>query len=339
MVEELCALAKHASEQVLTLAQAREELEGWAINKAETGEVLEELMQALDELSSHMQRHPKKFVTDVLAEGKANALAAFLDRCVVMAAIAQDLADQISGEADETTLHKIWKVEDICARASLSTIDSRNLAEQLETKKNSASTARAISRALEPLVAARDFARTWLLDDLAKAHAMYREVGRQAIVLRSNKLAEDNAAYHLRKLCEEGSQLQRERDALLDRVSLSVEVSLEALVQCVSVLRTAGPLAFLSSSYRNARRLFKSISRSRSHSKDEAIRCLDELIAFRRKSGEFLKEADASDLFGMYYRGLDTKYEPFERVAKYFEGLFEHFDKPEHAGLRAFLRE
>jgi very-short-patch-repair endonuclease len=339
VVEESCALAKRASEQVLTLAQAREALEGWDINKAETGEVLEELVQALDEASSHMQRHPTNFVTDVLAGGRANALAAFIDRCVVMAAIAQDLADHISGEADETTLHKIRKVEEICARASLSTIDSRILAEQLETKKKSASTARAISRALEPLVAACESARTWPLDDLAKAHALYREIGRQATVLRSNKLAEDNAAYHLRKLCEEGLQLQRERDALLDRVSLSVEVSLEALVQCVSVLRTAGPLAFLSSSYRNARRLFKSISRSGSHSKDEAIRCLDGLITFRRKSSEFLKQAEASDLFGMYYRGLDTKYEPFERVAKYFEGLFEDFDKPEHAGLRAFLRE
>ncbi len=339
VVDESCALAKRASQQVLTLAQAREALEGWAINKAETGEALEELVQALDEASGHMQRHPKTFVTDVLLEGRANALAAFLDRCAVMTAMAHELADDISGEANETTLQKIRKVEDICARASLSTIDRQKLTEQLETKKKSASTARAVSLALEPLIAAHESARTWLLDDLAKAYALYREVGREAIVLRSSKMAEDNAAYHLRKLCEEGLQLQRERDALLGRVSLSIEVSLDALVQCVSVLRTAGPLAFLSSSYRNEKRLFKSISRSGSHSKDEAIRCLDDLIAFRRKSGEFLNQAEASGLFGMYYRGLDTKYEPFERVAKYFEGLFKHFDKPEHAGLRAFLRE
>ena len=321
------------------LAQAREALEDWSINKAETREVLEELVQALDKSSAHMQRHPKKLVTDVLAEGRANVLAAFLDRCAVMTAMAQKLSAQISGEADEATLDKIRKVEDICARASLSTIDSRNLAKQLETKKKFAGTARAISLALEPLIAACESTRTWLLDDLAKAHALYRAVGREAIVLRSSKLAEDNAAYHLQKLCEEGLQLQRERDALLDRVSLSVEVSHDALVQCVSVLRTAGPLAFLSSSYRNARRLFNSISRLGSYSKDQAIRCLDDLIAFRRKSVEFLKQAEASDLFGMYYRGLDTKYEPFERVAKYFEGLFEHFDKPEHAKFRAFLRE
>jgi len=339
VVEESCALAKRASEQALTLAQAREALEGWAINKAETGEVLEELAQALDESSAHIQRHPKTFVTDMLAEGKANALAAFLDRCAVIAAMAQELVDQISGAADETTLHKIRKVEDICARSSLSTIDSHNIAEQLERKKKSASAARAISLALEPLIAVYASARSWLLDDLAKAHALYREVGHEAIVLRSSILAEDNAAYHLRKLCEEGLQLQRERDALIERVSLSVEVSLDVLVQCASVLRTAGPLAFFSSSCRSAKRLFKSISRSGSYSKDEAVRCLDDLIAFRRKSGEFLKQVEASGLFGRYYRGLDTKYEPFERVAKYFEGVVEHFNKPEHAGLRTFLRE
>jgi very-short-patch-repair endonuclease len=339
VVEESCDLAKRASEQTLLLAQAREVLESWAINKTETGEVLEELAQALEESSGHMQRHPKTFIADVLAEGRASALAGFLDRCAAMTAMTQKLTEVISGELDEASLHKIREVEVICARASLSTIDNRNLAEQLEKKKSTASTGRAISLALDPLIAICDSARTWLLDDMARAHTLYREVGREAIILRSSKLAENNAVHHLQKLCDEGLQLQRERDTLSERVSLSIEVSIEALLQCVSVLRTAGPLAFLSSSYRNAKRLFRPLSRSRSFSKDEAIRCLDDLIAFQRKSGEFLKQAEASGLFGMYYRGLDTKYEPFARVAKYFEGLLDNFGKPEHAELRAFLRD
>ncbi len=339
VVEEACALAKRASEQSLTLAEARDALEVWAINKAEAGEILERLVPVLDASRDHMQRHPVKFVTDVLAEGRANILGAFLDRCAAMAATAQELADQISGEVDETALHKIRRVEEVSARASLSTIDNRDLAEQLEAKRKSASTARAISLTLEPLIAASEAASTWLLDDLAKAHAFYREVGREALVLRSSKLAEDNAAYHLRKICQEGLSLQRERDALSTRMVLSVDVSLDAVTQCVSVLRTAGPLALFSSSYRNAKRLFKSLSRSGSFAKEEAIRCLDDLIAFRRKSDEFVRQAEASGLFGMYFRGLDTRYEPFERVAKYFEELYEHFDKPEHVSLRTFLRD
>ena len=339
VVEEACALAQRASEQALTLAQARDALEGWAVNKAENKEVLERLLRALEASKDHMQRHPKNFVTDMLVEGRANVLGAFLDRCAGVAATVQELTDQISGGVDEAALDKVRQVEKVIAGASLSTIDSRDLAEQLETKRKSARTARSISSTLEPLVAACEAAKTWLLDDLAKAHAFYRQAGREALVLRSSKLAEDNAAYHLQKLCREGLSLQREREALSARVALSVEISLDAVTQCVSVLRTAGPLAFFSASYRDAKRLFKSLSRSGSYTREEAIRSLDELIAFRRKSAEFLKQAEASGLFGMYYRGLDTQYEPFERVAKYFEDIFGHFDKPEHVSLRAFLRD
>jgi very-short-patch-repair endonuclease len=337
VVEESCALAKLASEQALALDQARGALEVWGIDKGEPGKILEELERALNESSGHIQRHPKKLLTDVLTEGRASAFATFLDRCATITATTRQLADQISGEADETTLLKIREIESICARASLSTIDRSKLAELLGRKKKSANDARAVSAALEPLITACESAKTWQLDDLAVAHTLYREVGREAIALRSDKLSEVNAAQHLRKLCEEGLQLRRERDALSERISFTADVSLDALVQCVSVLRTAGLFGIFSSSCRNAKRLFKSISRSRSYAKDEAISCLDDLIAFRRKSGLFLTHAEATGLFGIHYRGMDTKFEPFARVAKYYGGLFEHFNKPGHAGLREFM--
>lgn len=338
-VEEACALAKRAADDTLALAQARDALEQWGIDKNESCQILEQLSQCLAACSDHLQRHPQSFLIEVLAEGKAGALVSFLEDCAELAATADRLASLLSDEPSEAALQNIRKVEEVCVRASLSTIDSGALAEQLESKRKSATTAYAISAALEPLTACCEYAKTWLLDDIAKAHALYRHVGPEALALKTAKHTEDNAAYHLRRLCEEGLQLQRERAVLSEQVTLVTEVSLDALLACAATLRTAGPLAFLSSSCRSAKRLFKSISRSGSYSKAEAIQCLDGLIAFRRRSDEFVKQAEASGLFGMYYRGLDTKYESFERVARYFEALTEHFGGPEHATLRAFLRD
>jgi very-short-patch-repair endonuclease len=338
-VEEACDLAKRASGEALTLAEAREALERWEIDANESCKTLEGLAQCLAECCAHLRQHSKTFLIDLLADGKAAALSAFLQRCKDLTRVEQTLAAELSGDLDEAALNKVKKVEEICERRSLSTINTGKLNERLEATKKLVNTTRSIARALDPLVVACDAARTWLLDDIAKARTLYREVGREALALKNDKLAEENAAYHLRRLCEEGLPLQREHETLSAHLSLSVEVSVGALTDCVSIIRTAGTFSFLSSPYRNAKRLYKSISRSSSYSKAEAAQRLDDLIAFRRKSEEFAKQAEGSGLFGLYYRGLDTKFEPFERLAKYFEGVNRNFGGPEQVSLRAFLKE
>lgn len=338
-VEEACALAKKASDEALVLAQARRVLESWGIDKNEAHDVLQSLESSLVLCVNFGGQHPKSFLIDLLGEGHAESLSAFLGDCAALRRISDGLSGELSTELDEASLHKVRKVEEICERASLSTIDDGSLANQLEEKEKSANTALTISTVLEPLVAVCEAAKTWLFDDLANAFALYHEAGREAISLRSSNLSEEYAAFHLWKLCEEGLQLQRDRDALSARVTVSVEIPISALVESASALRQSGPFSFFSSSFRNAKRFFKSISRSGKYSKANAIRSLDDLIAFRRRTDEFLSQAEASGLFGLYYRGLDTKFEPFERLAKYLEGLREKFSGPEHASLRAFLRE
>ena len=338
-VEEACALASRASTEALTLNQAREALTPWSLDPNETSATLEGLAQFLAGSSDLLQHHPKDLLIAVLTDGKASALSNFLSGCTAMAGAGEQLAVELSEDPDENALHKVKKVEEICLRASLPTIASGDLADLLEARKKAAGAARAVAAALQPLVQACEAARTWLLDDLVKAQALYREAGREAMALRSPRLADGNAAHHLRKLCDEGIGLQRERSALSERVTLTAEISVESLIECVSTLRTAGTFAFLSPRYRNAKKRFRSISRSPSYSKADAIRCLDDVIAFRRKSGEFIKQAEANKLFGMYYRGLDTEFEPFARLAGFCEALAKHFSGPKHVTLQKFLRE
>ena len=338
-VEEACDLAKRASGEALTLAEVRESLERWGIDANESCEVLEGLTQCLNDCWGFLREHAKEFLVDLLADDKSDALSIFLQDCKALGATEEALAAELADDLSEIALNKVRKVAEICETSSLSSIDPGRLNEKLESTKKLANTTRSIARALDPLMAACDAAKTWLLDDIAKAHTLYRGEGRDTLALKNSKLTEENASYHLRKLCEEGLQLQREADALSKRVSLSVEVPLDALTQCVSIIRTAGALSVLSSSYRNAKRLFRSISRLTSYSKTEAVQCLDDLITFRRKSVEFAKQAEGSGLFGLYYRGIDTKLEPFQQLAKYFEEINEQFGGPENASLRSFLKE
>jgi transcription elongation GreA/GreB family factor len=338
-VEEACSLAKKASEETIALAQAREDLEQWGISKNEDFEILERLREYLESCGRHLQRHSHRLLLGVLRDDGANMLVSFVDECAALATAADQLASELSDELNEAALQKILKIEEIYISSSLNTIDDAALSEQLATKGKAAIAARAISAALEPLVGACEAAETWLLDDIAKAYGLCRDAGREALARKSAKHAEDNAALHLSNLCEEGVRLQRVRASLAERVNLSVDVPLDALVASAAPLRTAGKFAFFSSRYRAAKRLFKSISRSAKFSKEDALKCLDDLTSFLRKSDVFLRSAEASGLFGLYYRGVDTDYEPYQRIARYFQEIAECFGGSEHATLRAFLRE
>ena len=91
---------------------------------------------------------------DLLGDGKGAALSAFLQQCKDLAGAELMLAAELSGDLDEAALSKVEKVELICGRGALSTINSGKLNEQLEATKKLVNTTRSIAKALEPLVAA-----------------------------------------------------------------------------------------------------------------------------------------------------------------------------------------
>ena len=338
-VEEACSLSKRSADLLMALAEAQDALELWGLKPDQDRRVLEKIAELLEGCIEHTRQHSQAFVRDLLTSERAEALASFLKRCTSLTEIETELTRQLSAPLDEDTLAKINQIAEIYVQASLPTIDLKELNELLASKRKSASTARAISTALVPLISANRDAENWLLDDIAKARALYREVGREALAFMTPELLNDNAAYHLTRLCEEGLTLQSERQKLAEMVDLSVELTLDTLIDCTSTLRSAGPLSFLSATYRKATRLFRSISRTQDYSRIAAIRCLDDMISFRRRSDEFVARAATSGLFGKYYRGLDTRYEPFQRVAHFIERTSDHFDSPENTTLRSFLRQ
>lgn len=134
-VEEACDLAKRASGEALTLVAAREGLECWGLDTNETCEVLEGVAQCLADCCVQLRQHKTAFLIDLLAKGQAEVLSAFLDRCKSLTADEEALAVELSGDLDQGALNKIRKIEEICERGSLWTINGRKLNEQLEATK------------------------------------------------------------------------------------------------------------------------------------------------------------------------------------------------------------
>lgn len=338
-VEEACSLAQRASAELLKLAGARNRLAELGLDSEELPQTIATLDHCLAGSEGLVDANAQGFLISLLTAGKAKALLAFLERCDAVRDAGTRIAGQLTSTPDAAALDKIVRVDAICEKAAISTIKVERLMDQLEARSKAANTVRSIASALEPLVAACDSARSWQLSDIGEANTLFKAAGRDAIIYRGSSTSAPDKAYLLRKLCEEGSKLNLQRTSLEERLSLSIEVSIGTLVDCAAALRTAGPLSFLSGPCRNAKRIAKSLSRGSGYSKVEAVRSLDELISFRRKTDEFEKQSEASGAFGAHYRGLDTEFEKFKRLAEFQEGIEAKFGSARHASLRKFLLE
>jgi very-short-patch-repair endonuclease len=338
-IEAACDLAARASAAFSELANARGRLSNVCVALEAGNNELSKIDAELDRAQQHLEAHPLKLILNLLDENNSNSARRFIDSCEECVRQRDKLSRIVARDPDIECLELIKQAEEICERFSLSTIDTHALSEQLQDRRRFLETARAICSVLTPLVEARPEGSAWPLNDIAKAHSLLKESGREAILRRNAHTNEPGAARLLHKLCREGRQLQADKAELADKVSFDVDASIDVLSESIATLRAAGSFRIFSRQYRNAKRLFLSVARNERFEKHRAVSTLESLIAFRRREAEFKGHPDASALFGLHFRGVETEFEPFERLARYYQGVDAHFTHPQKKTLRAFLRE
>ncbi|MCW5673409.1 MAG: DUF4011 domain-containing protein [Xanthobacteraceae bacterium] len=336
-VEDACAAAERASIEATKLADARDELNSLGIDAEVEEKTLRAAKTAIEQGREHFERHPRDFLLRLLGDGNSAALNSFLSRCRAHASVRDGLSKVLADEIADDALGKLRQIEEIASLFELTTVSDAEIAGKEADRQRSLEITANIAKALAPLVQIHREAAAWQLDDLAKAHAVYAKTTPDALELRNDSNRQEGVARSLRALSNEGRQLQLIRDNLSSSLSVSSPVSVEILTDSVAVLRQAGPFGFLSSSYRSAKKLFKSLSKSTTYSKPLAIGLLENLIDLKTESTSFLERASASGLFGVHFRGLDTRFDHFDELSEYLGRVRTIFRAPEQRSLRSFM--
>lgn len=338
-IEEACDLAARAAVAFSELAEARERVADVCLPIETATAELSSIDVDLEQAQRCLEGHPRKLLLNLLDGNNSKSAQRFIDSCELCLRQRDELSQILAREPNIECLELIKQIQEICGRFSLQTISSKKLNEQLQAKRSILQNARAISSVLKPLVEARPESSTWHLKDIAKAYSLVKSSGRDAMLSRNARTNEPDAAHVLHKLCSEGRQLQAQKAELADRVSFAVEASLDALSESVSALRVAGAFRIFSRRYHNAKRLFRSVARTENYGRQHAVRTLEALIAYRRKETEFTNHPHVSALFGFQFRGVETEFGSFERLAAFYQGVDTHFTHPQKSTLRSFLRD
>lgn len=337
-IEDICDLSRSVSLQFVELAARRERLATLTLQDAPK-DLLHTLLECLEASLPLLNLFGVTPLAQLLRYDRADELASFATKCSAVADNEAVLSEQLVIEPSVGALNCIGQTIRICQRFEIETTSRRELSEELELRRSSAQTSKNIAAILQPLVISVPASTTWNISQISIAKSLTSAAGRSALLLRSARTSEPNASHLLLRICEEGIELRAQKAELANRWSKGTEITTEQLVACAATLRTAGPLRFLSQQYRDAKRLYLSIARQRRFSKDEALQLLSELIEFRHREQEFTHHCTSSNLFGSEFRGLNTRFELFEALARYYENIESGLGGPLDASLRDFLHK
>jgi hypothetical protein len=338
-IEEACDLASRASRAFSGVADARDKLTDVGLPSQASSVNLSEVDDQLEQAELHIRTYGADLLINLLRDNNAAVAQRFIDRCEACNQQRGDLSRVLTVNPDAECVELIDGTAEMCERLGLSTIDPYALSEEVQKKREFIEMARSLLAALTPLVENRPESSGWSLADIARACALLQEAGRDALLSRNARTNERDAPHVLQQLCSYGKELQAQKAKLADKVSFAVELSVEGLYDTLSTIRVAGRFSFFSSRYRRAKRLFRAISRAPKYDNQDAVNTLEALIDFRRRESEFNQHPDVTAAFGSQFRGVETDFERFERLGRFYASVGSHFGSRDKSSLRRFLRE
>jgi hypothetical protein len=337
-IEDICALSRRASVQLVEVANARNTLTSCGLQNAPQ-EFLKAMLDCLQASLPLVNIFSPQPLIELLRDDRIEELETFTARCKATSDDAAELSELLAVNPSQEALAALKKIIAVCQRFEIATISREELATELTARLSSAQTSYRVAALLQPLIASVPASASWNVSEISTAKYLVDAAGREALLLRNMRTNEPNSSYRLSRLCEEGLELKAIGAELATRSSLPKGMTVEQLTTCASVLRSSGTFSMFSAQYRGAKRLCLSIFRKSKFSKPNAVLLLEELIDFCRREEEFNHHCTTTGLFGPEFRGLATRFDVFNALVRYYEDIESKFGRPTNASLRAFLRE
>ncbi|MDX2103413.1 MAG: DUF4011 domain-containing protein [Alphaproteobacteria bacterium] len=337
-VEKACRAAATASQAFRRLGTARDDLPNHGIDRNAATDDLKALHVALGPLAT-LGKPESSLYMKLLSKKKAAELKVFLDECDICIAQEQELASTIAVDLTEAVWEQIKRIHQICLENQFQTLDRSELLNILSTQRNALDGSLQVVNMMAPLIRVTPEAAEWNLAAIGRIARSIEATGRDALMCRNTTLNDPSALQPLRTLIAEGRRLQAERAELGKQMSIGINAPVEALTSAIAALRSAGLFSVFSARFRDAKRLARSLLLFERFDKQHVLQCLEKLADYRKRERTFQLNPKAAELFGFHFRGVDTEFEPFEKLVTFYTKTERILAGSSLRAFRTFLRD
>ncbi len=335
---ELGRLAQDASEAYSRARDAREHLKEYGFDTDAEVEMLAAANAAIEAMIPLASEVNASFLRTVVTTTSSEKIRQFLLACSEVQQSHQALSETVATPRDREVPKQLRDASALCKKHDFDALVPAVLESQL---RNARSELRRVEDAHGSLKGFVDYfpaAASIPVNILAKAGEISRSTDGSALAIRSELIAGAGGVALLDQLCDTGRRLQSEREKLSAVISTSTELSPAELRAHADALRSAGPLGFLSSAVKAARKAYKGLVSGGAFEKEAAVYALTSLAKWSEAAQRFNDDVQARTVFGLHFKGVDTDFYPFELLSAYYTRVDAAFVGPAHREIRALLK-
>ena len=197
---------------------------------------------------------------------------------------------------------------------------------------------KALYKSLEPLVRASPGLAEATLGQIARAHVLVKEAGPRALALRSEAIRNAASQGVLSALCRRGRQIGANLAEAQGRLAERPVASVAELQSYAQVLSDSGFFQRFGTKFGAAKRFYRAHAKpSEKFAPAIAAQRLRHIADATKAAGAFQNDAAAAGVFGHHFAGVETEFEPFERLAAFCERVKSEFSTAEASAVRRLL--
>lgn len=336
-IDRILQHARQAADGFDAVAKAQARAAEFKIKGYGSPESHDDLAEVLGRISELIDLDVAAANSAILCLTDPSDVEGFLDLCRQCQNAHAELSEVFRDPHNGELAQSLAELADICASGAVKTLDMAQLGEREQQLKSSLESVQSIARTLEEFVRHYPDAAGWTLTDVGRVKSLLSSTPATTLRLRNATLADGAAVEMLADLSALGAALQTRESDIATKIRLG-QASVRDIASIHGVLRNAGRLSFLSGDFRSAKRRYREMSRGSGYSKATAIADLDAAQTFLEDQEKFLERARNSSVFGSSFNGLETKFQIYADLAKFYKTVDETFADVGQRSIRTFLK-
>jgi ABC-type branched-subunit amino acid transport system ATPase component len=316
---------------------AKAKLSEFGISQDMSDSEVEELCEKILEFSKAVDPSIAEKNSAIFMPESTHRLQAFFAECAQASNSWQHLSTIFDDPANLKLIGCLNEIREICEEAKLTNLDLLQLTSRIDEKGSRSGAANQLRAQIERFVTYWPSAAAWDLFDLAGAANLVEQF-RDVIPLRSPQLADQQRQLALKKLMNKAESLKERKSLVSDNFHNSILKVRPEIETALAGLRGAGRFSLLSSAYRDAKSFYLKHAKAQSFVVEIAVSQLLMAAEWLQEAEEFTEIAKSSGVFANDFLGIETDFEPYQKLTAFFESVDAKFGKAEHREVRSFLK-
>ena len=335
-IDEILLLAKNLSQELGKIDGQLLALKKLGLPRIELSENYRDHKAALQASMALKSKEEAATVSEIAKHRLANRVGNYLKECSNYLERFLKVQNIFIEDINESTIGALRELYSLCLLHELRDFDNESLAQKAQKNQHVMNQSRSMLERVRLFAERIPGSENWQLSSFKHIREIVDVAGHEVIYFRSDYLANPAASIQLKRFNKIGLELAVTGKALAENISPTADISLDQLQQCLSDIKEGGFFRFISSKYRRAKAVYARISKHK-FQRDRAVAILDQYINWKRRELAYMEDANIASLYGSYFRGIETDFKFFDRLADYYDNVRKAFSSFEQQDIRDFL--